>query len=292
MRILIIGCGYLGIAVGRRLRDAGHEVFGLRRSAAGAAELLENGIKPLTGNILEPESLRQLPRNFAGVINTVSSSRGDASVYQQIYWEGTKNVMQYLRDSECSRFAYTSSTSVYGQQDGSWVTEDSPTAPTAPTARILVATEQELINATPPLPGAVGIFRVAGIYGPQRGHLYRQFLDGTARIQGDGSRLINMIHRDDAAAALQAFMEAPALPDGPRVYNVCDDAPVTQLEFFTWLSQQLHRPLPPTVTEADAAPSKRGQTQKRVCNRRLREELGWHPQYPTFRTGYAALMDA
>jgi len=290
VRVLILGCGYVGRALGQLLARDGHEVFGLRRSPGLADELEKCGITPLTGDVSDAASLAGLPGDFDGVANTVSSSRGDESVYRQVYLEGTRNLIPWLRERRCQRYVYTSSTSVYGQRDGSVVTEASPTQPGTATARVLVATELELINATPPLPFAAGIFRVAGIYGPGRGHLYRQFLRGEARLMGDGSRLINMIHRDDVASALAAFLTAPGLPHGTHLLNATDDAPVTQLEFFDWLGRRLNLPLPPPATPLETAVQKRGQTQKRVSNGRLRAMLHWTPRYPTFREGYEALI--
>lgn len=291
MRVLIIGCGYIGTALGRQLVAAGHEVFALRRSTAAAtAAPDESGFHPLTGDITDPASLAALPEMFDVVANTVSSSRGDAEVYRQVYLEGTRHVLDWIRHRGCRRYVYTSSTSVYAQKDGSVVTEESPAEPATETGRQLVATEQLLQQSGPGLPCAVGIFRVAGIYGPTRGHLYQQFLRGEARLTGDGSRLINMIHRDDVATALSAFLTAPSLPHQTRFYNACDDEAVTQREFFEWLAQRLNRAMPPVASPSEAAASKRGQTQKRVSNQRLRDELRWQPRYPTFREGYEALI--
>ena len=290
MRVLILGCGYVGIALGRRLVAAGHQVFGLRRTLQAAEELQPHGIQLLLGDVSDPESLAALPGEFDWVANTVSSSRGDASVYRRVYWQGTRNVLPWLRERGCRRYVYTSSTSVYGQTDGSTVTEDSLTEPRTETAQALLATEREIQFPDSPLACAAGIFRVAGIYGPTRGHLYQQFLRGEARLTGDGSRLINMIHRDDVASALQAFLAAPDLPDGARLYNAADDATVSQREFFEWMSRRLQLPYPPVANAREAAENKRGLTQKRVCNLRLRTELHWKPMYPTFREGYETLI--
>jgi nucleoside-diphosphate-sugar epimerase len=129
------------------------------------------------------------------------------------------------------------------------------------------------------------ILRVAGIYGPDRGHLFQQFLRGETKIAGKGERLINMIHRDDVVGCI-----VTALKNGRagEVYNACDDEPVAQLHFFRWLSETLGKYMPPFATEAENAERKRGLTQKKVSNRRARMELGWVPRYPTFRQGYTA----
>ncbi len=290
VRVLILGCGYVGLAVARRLVARGHDVFGLRRTHGTFDELRTSGVQPLTGDVTDPASLRGLPGDFPWVINTVSSAKGDAEVYRRVYLDGTRHVLTWLQERQCQRYVYTSSTSVYGQIDGLVVTENSPTEPNTATAKILVETERLLLETHLPLTFAAGIFRVAGIYGPGRGHLFQQYRRGEARISGDGSRLINMVHRDDLVAALAAFLETPDLPKTARLYNAVDDEAVTQLDFFRWLSRRLAGALPPYATEAENVARKRGLTQKRVSNARLRSELGWVPRFPTFREGYESLI--
>jgi nucleoside-diphosphate-sugar epimerase len=284
-RVLIVGCGYVGLALGTRLVQTGHAVFGLRRSPGAAAELAAVGITPLAGDLTRTDDLSRLPGPFDWVVNTVSSSRGGVAEYRDVYLDGTRNLLTWLRDRPPERLVYTSSTSVYGQIDGSWVDESSPTVPAEETGRVLVETETELLKAARvgTVPGIV--LRVAGIYGPGRGHLFQQFLRGEARIQGDGSRWLNMVHRDDVAGAIHAALERG---QPGNIYNAADNEPVSQLGFLSWIAAQLDRPLPPAATEAEDIARKRGLTHKRVSNRKLREELGWKPRFPTFREGYAA----
>ena len=97
-----------------------------------------------------------------------------------------------------------------------------------------------------------------------------------------------MVHRQDVAGAIHVALERGSTG---RVYNVVDDEPVTQRTFLDWLASHLGRPLPPT-REAPGLDGKRGQTSKRVSNRRLRQELAYKLRFPTFREGYAALTDA
>ena len=152
---------------------------------------------------------------------------------------------------------------------------------------MLVETEEHLLNAAREKNFPAVILRVAGIYGPERGHLFQQYLRGEARLSGDGSRLINMIQRDDVVAAILAGLERGRTGE---IYNSADDEPVTQREFFLWLSDQLHMPMPPPASEVEQAPRKRGLTQKRVSNQKLRRELRCELTHPTFRQGYAAEM--
>jgi nucleoside-diphosphate-sugar epimerase len=282
MRVLIVGCGYVGLPLGAELVRQGHEVFGLRRSAS--EELRAAGITPLNADITQPDTLAQLPRHFDWVVNCAASGGGSAEDYRKLYLDGNRNLIAWLATSPPKKLIYTSSTSVYAQNDGSWVTEQSPTQPEAATARILAESEELLVAAARNQFSAI-ILRVAGIYGPQRGHAFKQFLSGEARIEGGGTRFLNMIHRDDLIGAIIAALERGAPGE---IYNVADNEPVTQLKFFEWLAAQLNRPLPPKVAGGEELQRKRGPTNKRVSNAKLRAQLKYSFTFPDFRAGYAA----
>jgi nucleoside-diphosphate-sugar epimerase len=281
MRILIVGCGYVGVPLGAELAAQGHEVFGMRRSAQNQAELQAAGIHPLAADVTSPESLAQLPGPFDWVVNCVSASRGGPEEYGRVYREGTRNLIAWLSPTPLAKFVYTSSTSVYGQTDGSLVKETSPATPNTGTGRILLETETLLLEAFQKKRFPAVILRLAGIYGPDRGYWFKQFLQGEARMEGAGERFLNMIHRDDVARSIIA-----ALKHGRpgEIYN----AAVTQLHLFRWLAEELNRPLPPSLPAEPDPARRRGLTNKRVCNRKLKMELGSQFKYATFREGYSA----
>jgi nucleoside-diphosphate-sugar epimerase len=294
MRVLILGCGYVGLPLGTELARGGHEVFGVKRTPDDGT-LAAAGIQPVVGDITATSSLADLlasnskavAGDFDWVVNTLSSSKGGVEEYRAVYLETTRRLIQWLTPTSIRKFVYTSSTSVYGQTDGSEVTEASSTEPASETSRLLVQTEQCLLQAARESNFPAVVLRVAGIYGPERGHLFQQYLRGEARLHGDGSRLINMVHRDDVVSAIVAALERGR---GGEIYNVADDEAVMQREFFTWLSARLNRPMPPLAAAEENSQRKRGLTQKRVANRKLRHELGFDLRYPTFREGYAAEM--
>jgi len=283
MRVLIVGCGYAGLPLGAELVRQGHEVFGLRRG--GAEALRAAGLKPLRADLTRPETLTDLPKEFDWVVNCAASGGGSANDYRQLYLDGNRNLLSWLADRPPRKFVYTSSTSVYAQNDGSVVTEQSPAQPESPTARVLVAAEELLLAAARNRFPCV-ILRVAGIYGPGRGHAFQQFLRGEARLEGDGSRYLNMIHRDDLTGVIITALER-GQPGG--IYNVVDNEPVPQSAFFGWLAAKLKRPLPPTVVASAEVWRKRSVTNKRVSNAKLRQEWGYPFLYPDFRAGYRAL---
>lgn len=284
MRVLIVGCGYVGLPLGERLVREGHEVHGLRRNPAAGPLLRAAGLQPHFADLTRPGALAALPEGFDWVVHCVAAG-GVMDRYQSIYYDGTCRLLEWLARQPPRKLVYTSSTSVYGQQDGSVVTEASPAEPETAPARVLAATEALLRQAARPGPARIPavILRLAGIYGPGRGHGFKMFLRGLARIEGDGTRVMNMIHRDDAGRCILA-----ALQQGQpgETYNVVDDEPVTQRQFYTWLAATLGRPLPPAASEPGRR--RRGVTNKRVSNARLRAELNPALQHPDFRSGYTA----
>jgi nucleoside-diphosphate-sugar epimerase len=166
---------------------------------------------------------------------------------------------------------FTSSSSVYAQTDGSWVTEESETKPTRETGRTLLETENLVLAR-----GGI-VARLAGIYGPGRSALLRKFLSGEATVDPESDRFINQVHRDDIAAAL--FFLLDRLPQGKQIYNVVDDQPIRQSECYRWLAEKLNRPLPSVGKSTRRY--KRGDSNKRVSNAKLRK-LGWTPRYSSF----------
>lgn len=284
MKCLIVGCGYVGTCLGAELVRLGHEVHGLRRDASSESDMKAAGLRPIFADITRPETLASLPRSFDWVVQCVAAG-GDAGRYREVYLEGTRHLIQWLANSPPAKFVYTSSTSVYGQTDGSLVKESALTEPSTDTAKVLVETEKLLLESFQHRKFPAIILRVAGIYGPGRGHHFKQFLKNEARMDGDGSRFLNMIHRDDVASCAAAALKGGRAGE---IYNAVDDEPVRQRAFFEWLGSALGKyPPPPTPEDASEA-RKRGLSNKRVSNRKLKMELGCQFKYPNFREGYSA----
>ena len=282
MRVLIVGCGYVGVPLGAELFRLGHEVFGLRRNVTAKDELQAAGIHLLTGDVTQLKTLISVPRDFDWVVNCVAAG-GQADNYRQVYLQGSRNLIEWLAPNPPKKFVYTSSTSVYAQNDGSQVDELSPTDPLAETSKILVETENVLLTAFAEWRFPAIILRVAGIYGPERGYWFKQFLNGGAQIEGDGSRRLNMIHRDDLVGCVIAALEKGRPGE---IYNAADDEPVSQLHFFQWLASVTNKTLPPCAPENPEATRRRGVTNKCVLNQKLKTELGYLFKHPTFREGY------
>lgn len=266
-KVLIAGCGFVGLATARLFAGNEWEVIGLTHSAESAAALAGESFRVAACDIGERASVEALTVHgpVDVVIHCASSGRGGVEQYRRVYFEGMQHLAATFPEA---RLIFTSSTSVYAQTDGSTVTEESPAIPDRETGQILRATE-DLVLARQGVAA-----RLAGIYGPGRSVLLRKFFDGTAMIDNDGSKWINQVHRDDIASALLFLATAPS-----GVYNVGDDRPLTQQELYTWLAEHFSRPLPPSG--APDLNRKRGWTNKSVSNAKLRG-LGWQPRFPSF----------
>ena len=268
-RILIAGCGYVGEATADLFHSAGWKVEGWVHSSESAARL---SVKPYSIQVIDVSrqaDVRKYAGAFDAVIHCVSSRGGDVEAYCQIYLEGARHLLETFSKA---KILFTSSTSVYAQRDGSWVTEESETKPLRETSRILLEVEKLILEKN----GIVA--RLAGIYGPGRSALLTKFVNGTATIDPNNDRFVNQVHRDDIASALFLLLNREAVTSG-QIYNVADDQPLLQSACYGWLAQRLNRPLPPI--RKSERPRKRGDTNKRVSNAKLRR-LGWTPQYPTF----------
>jgi nucleoside-diphosphate-sugar epimerase len=283
VRVLIAGCGYVGSALGARLVADGHAVAGIRRPGSDAAPLRRVGILPLAADLGRPESLALLPADWDWVVHCAAPSIAGEEAYRVVYLDGARNLVDWLRPRPPRAFVFISSTSVYGQTDGSAVDETSPAEPDAATGRVLREAEAFLVAAAAGGFPAM-VLRAAGIYGPGRNRL-EALVRGDVKLSGTGSRWVNLIHRDDLGGAIVAALER-GRPGA--IYNVADASAATEGEYYGWLAQELGVPLPPRVGPGEITGRGRRATHKRVVAGRLRQETGWAPAYPDFRAGYTA----
>jgi nucleoside-diphosphate-sugar epimerase len=268
--VLIAGCGFVGLPLARNFASSGWETHALTASEASAANLDGEPFLTHALDITRKTSFAGLTeRRFNVVIHCASSGRGGASDYAAVFLIGTQNLMANL---EYERLIFTSSTSVYAQTDASTVDETSPADPGRETGRVLRKTEDLVLVSG----GTVA--RLAGLYGPGRCVPLQKLVDGRAMIVEDGSRLMNSVHQVDAAKALQFLAEEEL----SGVFNVVDDQPVAEIEWYRYVCRRLGKPVPPSGPRD--LNRKRGWTNKRVSNRKLRS-FGWELVYPTFKEG-------
>lgn len=272
------GHGYSARALARLLLPQGWVIYGTTRSADKAAELKAEGITP----ILWPGDMAQALGQATHLLSSAGpdadgdpllrAHRADiAALAPRLEWAG-----------------YLSTTGVYGDHQGGWVSEDTALAPSTRRGEWRVAAEAEW-QSIPDLP--LHIFRLAGIYGPGRGP-FAKVRSGTARRIIKAGQVFSRIHVEDIAQVLAASINRP---NPGAVYNVCDNDPAPPQDVIGYAAQLLGLPIPPAVPieDADLTPMARSfyAESKRVDNSRIKDELGVQLLYPDYRSGLQALLD-
>lgn len=283
MRKLIIGCGYLGRRVARKWVAAGDDVAALTRSTVHADALRAEGIAPVVGDVCIPESLSGLPAAET-ILYAVGYDRGSGRSQHEIYVNGLQNTLQQVA-VHARRFVYVSSTSVYGQNAGQWIDETSPCEPRRANGRVCLEAEQVVWRHFPPTETpterSANVLRLAGIYGPNRLLRRIEQLESATALSGNPEAYLNLIHVDDAVAAVLAC-ELRGRPGS--IYVVCDNRPVRRRDYYSLLASISGASPPRFVHKTVSAMNSEG-LNKRCRNRRLREELGVQLQYSTIDDG-------
>jgi nucleoside-diphosphate-sugar epimerase len=285
MSKLVIGCGYLGHRVASLWRNAGESVFAVTRSASRAEVWHSEGLQPIIADVTDRASLANLP-SVDTVLYAVGRDRGASHSMRDVYVDGLSALLDAL-PSGVGRLIYISSTSVYGQQDGSWIDEDSPCEPVTESGRICLEAEQLLECHR--LGARACILRLAGIYGPDR-IPRREALARPEPLAVSSDAYLNLIHVDDAVTVIDAVARhaAPATR-----YLVADGHPVIRADFYAHLAALCGLSAPRFTAPADEGrASARGATNKRASNRRLLAQLKPNLNYPTYREGLAAVLAA
>jgi nucleoside-diphosphate-sugar epimerase len=285
MRVLVLGCGYVGRELGRQLLERGHDVTGVVRSESSAEELADDGIDPVRADLTDPDAVSTLPDADA-LVFSASAGRGSVAEARELYVDGLRGIVSEFtgRESTPDRLLLTSTTGVYGDHDGDWVDESTLIAPER--AKAAVIAEAEAIVHRCPIDGTVP--RFAGLYGPGR---YR--IDSYLDTVTAGWR--NSIHRDDAAGALAWFLGEDVARN--ETVLVTDGNPVDRWAFGDWLAEQVGAPEPEKLTVEERvaglpeSASLRVASDKRCRNDRLLE-TGYELQYPSAYEGYESAVEA
>lgn len=271
-KVLIAGCGDLGGRLGVALTAQGHEVYGIRRDVTKLPE----GIKPIAGDLAAGNF--EVPTGLDYVFYTAAAGKYNDMAYYQAYVSGVRNLLEAIKGQKIKRVFFTSSTSVFGQSDGEWVTEESPVREeNFSTARILEGENLILesgFDAT--------IVRFGGIYGPGRTHLIDLVLKGKAHCMEDVYS--NRIHIDDCVGIYQHLMN---LKNPDSLYIGVDNLPVLSCDVYDWLAEQLSVGL---VERSEPTENSRlMRTNKRLSNAKIRA-TGYEMIYPDYMAGYSSLI--
>jgi nucleoside-diphosphate-sugar epimerase len=280
--VLIVGCGYIGRRVARRLQAGGHAVTGLVRSAGSARELAAAGVDAL---------VRDLDRDIPPL---------DAAFRVVYYFApppgvgGTDTRMTRVLDALAAprRIVYISTSAVYGDCDGAWIDEDHPLRPTTARGARRLDAERQLRAWAQGHGVEWVILRVPGIYGPGKLPLAR-LRQGLPVLREDQAPYTNRIHGDDLAAICVAAMQSDR---GDSIYNVSDGHPGNMTDYFFRVADAAGLPRPPVVSREEAASVLSAgmlsflNDSRRLRNDKLLKELRITLQYPDLDAGLAASL--
>ncbi|UOA22095.1 Protein YeeZ [Sulfitobacter pontiacus] len=276
--LLSIGHGFSARALAARLVPQGWRIVGTTRSPDKADAIADTGVEPV---VWPGADLGALIAQFPNVL----VSAGPDSAGDPVLNAVEDAVIRAAPDLRW--VGYLSTTGVYGDHDGNWVDEDTPLTPSTKRGRARVTAEARW-QAIPDLP--LHIFRLAGIYGPGRGP-FAKVRAGTARRIIKPGQVFSRIHVEDIAQALELSLQRP---DPGAVYNLCDDDPAPPQDVIAHAAELLGLPVPPAIPfdQVDMTPMARSfyAESKKVRNDRIKQALGWAPQFPTYRAGLAALL--
>lgn len=282
MRLFVFGYGFSGRALSRRLAAEGWRVTATYRGAETRADIEADGGRPV-----DAADRAAITAALCGVDALLVTAAPDP--------DGCPGLNALVGPlAEAGAFpdwiGYLSTTGVYGDRQGGWVTETSRLAAQSVEAARRVGAERDWLEVGRGMGLTVTIFRLPGIYGPGRS-AFERLREGRARRIAAPGQVFSRIHVEDLAAGLAASI---ARPRAGGIYNLCDDEPAPNSEVVAYAAGLLGMSPPPEVPLADAALSRAAMRfygeSKRVSNARAKAELGWRPAHPTYREGLAALL--
>ena len=280
--VFIVGCGDVGVRIARLLLQQGTQVSGMCRSEECAVRLRDNGVEPTMGNLDDPDSLKALLLKGKAVFYLAPPPGGGP-----IDGRMRKFCQAVTGDNLPEKVVYVSTSGVYGDCGGEWVTEETPVNPQTSRAQRRVDAENTLLDWGRQHDVPVVILRVTGIYGPGRVPLAR-IQQGHPVLNESESPPTNRIHADDLATVCLAAMERAG---NGEIFNVSDGQPGTMTQYFNAVSDMLGLPRLPQVDMTEAKKvmnpmmlSYLSET-RRMGNQKMIEQLGVTLMYPDLESG-------
>ncbi|MDC0547406.1 SDR family oxidoreductase [Opitutales bacterium] len=282
--ITILGCGYLGSALAKQCISKGWTVSALTRNSAKAKDLRAMGVDKVIEAQIEDENWHdQLDSSQDFVVNCVGAASSDAQGYISSYIEGQDSVMKWLQQGSVKTFVFTSSTSVYPQSGKRFVDETASCVGVSEKGGLLLAAEQKCFPPVSSISRSF-ILRLSGLYGPGR-HLLMNKVKQGEDIDGNEDRILNLIHRDDAANAVISCLQADKSNLG-RIYNVSDGTHATRGQIVAWLAESLN-----LSTPSFKGDDEEGTPNRKVSNNRILDDLSWSPEYSNYQLGYQSIFE-
>lgn len=271
-RVLVFGYGFIGAAFADLCRARGYRVSATARTAEKRTWLAGQGI-----DAVDPLSPQLSDFAAAADLILITPAPDDTGC------PAFAALGAALRDAPRKWLGYLSTTGVYGDRGGGWAFEDQALTPLSTEGRRRVQAETQWQSFSGQ--HDVAVFRLPGLYGVGRSVIER-LRDGTARRIHKPGQVFSRLYDTDCADALMRSSERRR---AGAVYNLCDDEPAPADAVLVWAAQTFGFAVPPEIPfdAPDLSPGMRRfyAENKRVSNALAKAELGWRPQFPTYREG-------
>ena len=276
--LLIFGFGYTAKFMCQKFSKKNWEVFCTTRFKEKAKEIKSHNATPIFFD--DEEKIESVLSKNSYILSTAPPENSKDPVVENYGHLLKKN-------SERVKWAgYLSTTSVYGDKKGEWVTEDTELEPNLERSISRVAAENSWIKLGENLLIKTVIFRLAGIYGPGRSLVDRLMKDEDVYIVDKPAHLFNRIHVDDIVGAIEMAISSKS---EAKIFNLSDDLPAKQLDVAKFAASLLKRKSPQTVSLESDLVSEMARSfykeEKKVSNTRLKDELGYKLVFPSFKEG-------
>ncbi|MGH1351273.1 MAG: SDR family oxidoreductase [Methyloligellaceae bacterium] len=276
--LFCFGLGYSAKFLAHQLAKKDWKVTGTARTQSGVREITRLGYNGLQYSGLEhSEEIAEALETATHILISASPAAN-----------GDPVLAHHLNDLNPARLhwiGYLSTVGVYGNWDGAWVDETNETRPVSQRSSYRVEAENKWLEVFNMYNLPVHIFRLAGIYGPNR-NAFVKLQNGTARRIVKPGQVFNRIHAEDIAGVLEASIRKP---NPGSIYNVADDKPCPPQEVVAYAAELLNMEPPPLVAFEKSDLSPMGKSfygeNKRVSNSKIKSELGVTLKYPTFKEG-------
>jgi nucleoside-diphosphate-sugar epimerase len=277
-KLLILGCGDIGMRLANELPVDTYLIVGVRRSSMPPHELPH--FRWMNADLNNVSSMNQLLSETIPDVILISMTPDERSDegYRKAYVQITQALIENVRllNQKPRLILFVSSTSVYAQDDGSWVDENSITEPDTFSGRRLLEAENNLRASGLP----VCVVRFSGIYGPGRERLINQVKSGKI---SSSMGFTNRLHADDCARVLAHLIEKQKIQSIENLYLASDDTPVPMNEIQIWIAQQLG------IENFSIGDQQSERSNKKISNQRLKK-TGFEFLYAGYKEGYAELI--
>jgi len=276
-KIMVMGCGDVGMGLANRLVANGHEVKGVRRTL----QTQPSAIDFIQADVTKAEQVEALDLNVDCIVYILSPKGRDIAAYKAVFEIGVDHLLNTLKRQQAAMpIMFISSTRVYAQQQGEWVNENSPTEPADERGQILLQAEAKFLAFNE----LTTVIRFSGIYG--RSNFFINQLKKGAEIQKEPPYYTNRIHREDCIGVLEFLIIKQLSGERlDRIYIASDHDPAEKWDVANHITNKLG--LAPC---AALMLSNNADRNKRIESRQL-TEAGYQFKYETYKQGYEAVIN-